>query len=101
MRGIGAGQTIDLFIIPEVQQLIVRELTAAKMPATGSTGLRKALEDICAWLTINSMRSERVQFNMLCVQNTSNVWRKYAYEQLLRQHMSYVTTHCPTPRFQC
>src|SRR5207237_193184 len=67
---------IHLFVIPEVAQLIVRELTNAKMPATGSTGVRKYLEEISAWLVVNSMRSERVQFNMLCLQNTTNVWRK-------------------------
>ncbi len=86
MRGIAQGQTISLFIIPEVAQLIQRELKAAKMPPTNSAGVRKVLEEVSAWLVINSMRSERVQFNMLCVQNTSNVWRKYCYAELLRQH---------------
>ena len=32
---------------------------------------------------INSMRSERVQFNALCLQNTANVWRKNALAALV------------------
>jgi len=33
------------------------------------------LKDVSAWLTINSMRSEKIQFNMLCQQSVQNVWR--------------------------
>ena len=35
---------------------------------------------------INSMRSERVQFNALCVQNMCNVWRKNAMRALVDSH---------------
>ena len=41
MRGIGRGQTIHLFVIPEVDRLIDRELLAAKMPPTGWRTLRR------------------------------------------------------------
>ena len=83
MRGIGRGQTIHLFVIPEVDRLIDRELLAAKMPPTGASGVRKRLEDIAAWLIINSMKSERVQYNTLCLQNVANTWRKNGYAALV------------------
>lgn len=35
MRGIGVGQTIHLYIIPEVERLMVRELKEASMPDYG------------------------------------------------------------------
>lgn len=36
----------------------------------------QALRDVCAWLTINLFRSEKVQFDLLCEQSIRNVWRK-------------------------
>ena len=77
MRGISKGQTIVLFVIPEVAELIQREL--AKCGATTLPPIHAAL----AWLVINSMRSERIQFNLLQIQNAANVWRKAALSQLL------------------
>lgn len=47
------------------------------------------LVDVAAWLVINSMRSERIQFNQLCIQNVSNVWRKNAFKTLLKNHTEY------------
>ena len=35
-----------------------------------------------AWLIVNSMRVERVQFNQLCVQNVTNVFRKVAFREI-------------------
>lgn len=35
MRGIGVGQTIHLYVIPEVERLMVRELKEANMPDYG------------------------------------------------------------------
>ncbi len=75
MRGIGKGQTIHLYIIPEVLKLIKKEA-----PDSGSMQ-----RNVAAWLTINSMRSEKLQFMQLCVQNLKNVWRKRAYETLLTE----------------
>lgn len=85
MRGIARGQTIQLFIIPEVATLIRRELAAAGYSSTAVGGGEQTLRDVTAWLTINSMRSERVQFNQLCLQNVANVWRKKAFNSLLTQ----------------
>lgn len=42
------------------------------------------LSDTCAWLTLNGIRSEAMQFRYLCQQSLSNVWRKAAFRELLR-----------------
>jgi len=118
MRGIGKGQTIELFIIPEVMKLIQTKhrhldqmkaslrnpLGAAKntpplqsngndlldlsAPPSSSfygdtpfTGY-KLLVGVAAWLTINGMKSENMQFAMLCRQSVENVWRKNAFSML-------------------
>eukprot|EP01012_Entosiphon_sulcatum_P007139 TRINITY_DN13559_c0_g1_i1.p1 TRINITY_DN13559_c0_g1~~TRINITY_DN13559_c0_g1_i1.p1 ORF type:complete len:4669 (-),score=764.85 TRINITY_DN13559_c0_g1_i1:3029-17035(-) len=86
MRGINSGQTIHLLIIPEVYDLINRELVALRpkvvLPSVHDRPVKDVLVDVVAWLLVNSMRSERVQFNQLCVQTVSNVWRKCAFNQL-------------------
>ena len=46
---------------------------------------RPLLRAVCAWLIVNTMKSERLQFNLLCEQSVQNVWRKRAYWTLLRQ----------------
>jgi hypothetical protein len=76
MRGIGKGQTISLYIIPEVLKLIEAEAKPSKPNQT-------LISSVAAWLTVNSMRSERLQFMQLCSQNMRNVWRKRAYELML------------------
>jgi len=48
------------------------------------------LVNVTAWLVVNSMRSERIQFNQLCIQNVSNVWRKKAFKTLLANHQRYL-----------
>jgi hypothetical protein len=58
-------------------------------------GDEKVLVDVAAWLVINSMRSERIQFNQLCIQNVSNVWRKNAFKTLLKNHTEYARS-CPS-----
>lgn len=114
MRGIGQGQTIEVFIIPEVlrlvkdqhlriapthqpQPLIVNssdplgggllDLTAplsisATTTLSSSTAEKQLLIDIAAWLTINGMKSENLQFRMLCHQSIDNVSRKRAFALL-------------------
>ena len=39
---------------------------------------RQELEGVSSWLTLNSMRSERVQFELWCMHCAQNVWRKRA-----------------------
>lgn len=124
MRGINKGQTIHLMIIPEVCDLIERELKkisvhstithdvpdSQAISASESRGhshvlssrhsrahVHQVLVDINTWLVINSMRSERVQFNQLCIQNISNVWRKKAYEVLLSEHSQFTVDRSPNP----
>ena len=114
MREIGRGQRIELLVIPEVQRLIEdavgvaagvrqRELVprwsrgasvggAGSGGAGGGRGLlplddpAQALRDVAAWLHLNSMRSEKIQFHLLCAQSLANVWRKEAYRTLLANH---------------
>ncbi len=60
MRGIGVGQNIHVFIIPEVRELMQRELvecTIVQKPGNAD----HVLEDVVAWLVINSLRSEQVR----------------------------------------
>ena len=80
MRGIGKGQRIFLYVIPEVDELVKREVSRA------SLSNKQQLTDIAAvmaWLVINSMKSERLQFNLLQMQNATNIWRKNAFRKLL------------------
>ncbi len=95
MRGIGAGQQITVLVIPEVQELMNRQLKKA-LPKAASQVTAKLVEvptqrlrDILAWLVLNSMRSERVQFDNLCSQNLFNVWRKNAWDQLIAGNANF------------
>jgi hypothetical protein len=118
MRGIGKGQTVELFIIPEVMRLVddqcgrsssrhVSSLTPSKplagppqnsygsdlltlsplhvqsSPAQGYSGSQKQLLiNIASWLTVNGMKSENLQFRMLCHQSIDNVSRKKVFSML-------------------
>lgn len=116
MRGIGKGQTIHVFVIPEVLRLLDdqvkksssganlfkpvvqqnqgnygSDLLSMNAPNTGlsissATEGRPLLINIAAWLTVNGMKSENVQFRMLCQQSVDNVTRKRSYETLLRHY---------------
>ena len=78
MRQIGVGQTVEVYVIPEVAQLIERELSSTDMVRTDDN----TLEQISGWLVISSMRSERVQSNQLILQNLNNSWRKTAFTEI-------------------
>jgi len=43
-------------------------------PRDGAAALRR----VAGWLHINAMRSERLQFHLLCEQSLASVWRKAA-----------------------
>ena len=81
MRGIGIGQKIHIYIIPEVKELMNRELKGIDTRVHASYD-DHTLEDVVAWLIINSLRSEQTQWTMLCVQNISNLYRKNAFRCL-------------------
>ena len=84
MRGIGIGQKIHVYIIPEVQEIMNRELKNVEIPVLGREDITSdhVLEDIVAWLIINSLRSEQTQWTMLCIQNIGNLYRKNAFKSL-------------------
>jgi hypothetical protein len=120
MRGIGKGQTVELFIIPEVMRLIDDQMqklskqqavavtqqapppaaagygtedllslqvnTPTSAPLMPATGGRRLLVNVAAWLTVNGMRSENMQFRMLCEQSIDNVSRKRAYHTLTKHY---------------
>lgn len=60
MRGIAKGQTIQLFIIPEVKQL-VSQFSNARFGAVSDSQL---LAGVSAWLVVNAMKSETTQSNI-------------------------------------
>ena len=75
MRRLGQGHRIHIVIIPEVLGLIRRELVLANcahLIAEGA-GCADVLRGVTAWLIINSMKSDRTQFQQLLVQNSANV----------------------------
>jgi len=66
------------------------EATAHETAGRGGGGSQAALlQEVAAWLTINSMRTERVQFDQLCAQNLATIWRQNAWEQLLEGHQHF------------
>ena len=95
MRGIGKGQQVCVLIIPEVQELMNRQLKKTALPSLtadaggGAPDVAARLRDISAWLVLNAMRTERVQFDQLCTQNICNVWRKNAWDQLVAGHAHF------------
>ena len=89
MRGIGQGQKVSIYIIPEVCQLIERELKAAGGGGATATTTENMLEHVTAWLVISSMRSERVQNNQLMVQNVANMYRKTAFREVRMKCASF------------
>jgi hypothetical protein len=72
MRGLGRGQTLHLFIVDEVYELIGRVSKSDSL-----------LNDVIAWLIVNSMRSEKLQHLALCQQQLQNVWRKRVCNTIL------------------
>lgn len=60
LKGIGKGQTLELFIIPEVKQLI-----GASTKRSQRAPLQNYLAEVVAWLVNNSIKSEAVQFSIL------------------------------------
>lgn len=89
MRGIGKGQTITLLVIPEVADLVKKQVSIGLTGREGSPNVgnmqnhSKFLMDVLTWLIINSMRVDSVQYNLLCEQSVSNIWRKRSFSLLL------------------
>ena len=68
-------------------KLIERELKLDEPSEEPSTLLTRLPTHVCAWLTINSMRMEQLQFFQLCLQNMHTVWRKKAFANLLEDSL--------------
>lgn len=90
MRGIGVGQRIHVYVIPEVRELIERELTQALIKGPVSAPDDIVLEKVVAWLVVNSLRSEQTQWTMLCIQNIGNLYRKNAFKCLLHNAERFI-----------
>ena len=58
------------------------------------------LLDVSAWLVINSMRAERVQFDQLCGQSLQNIWRQNAWNELLDGHQHFKVANEMAMRWQ-
>jgi Protein of unknown function (DUF3638)/Protein of unknown function (DUF3645) len=116
MRGIGKGQTVHIFVIPEVMRLIddqIKKVTTGTslfkpviqtpqdlygagntsqlglnlgIPISSAMQGRQLLVNIATWLVVNGMKSENVQFRMLCQQSVDNVTRKRAFRLLTENY---------------
>ena len=94
MRRLQRGHTIHILVIPEVHDLIQRELQEAGCASLLAQGLGHpdGLRAISAWLVINSVRSEHIQAQQLLVQNATNIWRKNAFKVLRRADEAALAT---------
>ena len=84
MRGIGKGQSVEVLIIPEITKSIKNSMVSCGQSALESIALKEGLCQVLAWLCLNQMRSERIQFHLLCEQNISNLWRKRTFNNMLK-----------------
>ncbi|TDH74318.1 hypothetical protein CCR75_003035 [Bremia lactucae] len=87
MRGITTGQSICLYLIPEVENRIRHEMRLAcvemNSQGTAQDRLQEFLVFVPAWLLINSMRTESMQLVQLSLQELNNTWRTSALRYLL------------------
>ena len=79
MRAMGKGQCIHLLFTPEIRSLIA----AVKDAQTAVS-----IHDVVAWLSVNSMRSEKMQWQQLQNQVLADSYRRHAHETL---------KHCTLP----
>ena len=78
MRGIGKGQSVYLLIIPEIRQLVERDLTGCAEEGKVFTPTK-----ITSWLVLNQIKSEAVQVAQLHLQDACNEFRKIAFARLM------------------
>jgi ankyrin repeat protein/thiol-disulfide isomerase/thioredoxin len=88
MRGIGKGQTVDFFLIPEVLRLVDDCKTETEQASGNGEQVSAQLKSVLMWLLDNSLRTERTQFSQLQMQNCANVFRKVAFAELLKGAVS-------------
>lgn len=89
MRGIATGQSICLFLIPEVENRIRHELKLAQVELSSQGSAQQRLDEflllVPAWLLVNSMRMESMQLVQLSLQELHNTWRRRALCSLLNE----------------
>ncbi|KAG6965311.1 hypothetical protein JG687_00005501 [Phytophthora cactorum] len=87
MRGIATGQSICLFLIPEVENRIRHEMKLAEVELNSQGSVQQRLDEflllVPAWLLVNSMRMESMQLVQLSLQELHNTWRRRALRSLL------------------
>ncbi|KUF93228.1 Peptide-N4-(N-acetyl-beta-glucosaminyl)asparagine amidase A [Phytophthora nicotianae] len=87
MRGIATGQSICLFLIPEVENRIRHEMKLAQVELSSQGSAQQRLDEflllVPAWLLVNSMRMESMQLVQLSLQELHNTWRRRALRSLL------------------
>ncbi|KAG1698490.1 hypothetical protein DVH05_015030 [Phytophthora capsici] len=87
MRGIATGQSICLYLIPEVENRIRHEMKLAQVELSSQGSTQQRLDEflllVPAWLLINSMRMESMQLVQLSLQELHNTWRRRALHSLL------------------
>ncbi|OWZ23137.1 hypothetical protein PHMEG_0002034 [Phytophthora megakarya] len=87
MRGIATGQSICLFLIPEVENRIRHEMKLAQVELSTNGTAQQRLDEflllVPAWLLVNSMRMEAMQLVQLSLQELHNTWRRRALHSLL------------------
>ena len=97
MRGIGKGQTICLIIVPEIEERIRSQVSIGSGRKVEHFAITKdqsaLLKNVLSWLSINSMKVDGVQFDLLCEQNACNVWRKVAFNTLCKEYHQVDTTN--------
>ncbi|KAH3756032.1 nxn protein [Pelomyxa schiedti] len=81
MRGIGKGMCIHVFVIQEVLNKLAQDL--------GTHQTNRPELDIPAWLLLNSMRMESLQFVKMGQQELQNIFRKKALSTLLDESRAH------------
>ena len=84
MRGIGIGQTLHIYLVEEIVQLIKDNVPNAREQWKKS----KIPALVVALLNIKSCQSEDLQAAQLMQQNACTIWRRRAFRTLLDSTMT-------------
>ena len=100
MRGIGIGQTLHIYLVEEIVQLIKDNVPGARQQWKKS----KIPALVVALLNIKSCQSEDLQAAQLMQQNASTIWRRRAFRTLLASSSTIIESDIkagrPKTRFQ-
>ena len=96
MRGIRTGQRINVLVVPEVEELIHKELHAlpVREQAILDDPHLKLLEDVSCWLTLRAVYSEVMQEIFLMQQDLANTYRRNSLlNELLPMYLEHGFTN--------